>query len=663
MFVLTDAIKNAASDAVVLVKEILSLKDNLIQNPSTETERNNNISVNSDIRDKQKILKEKNIILRSNKLSPLLLSQVELDDDGNIIAPWEFSDIIDGTRQYKTKNTQYENATITNNEKNIQDQQNSLKSQVGNLNTSDIINSLNDISRLSGLTEILSDEAQKAEFYQKFRKGLEDDIRKQNKNILNTLSEIQSISTQISQTTDETELEVLLNNLQEKQNEYEEYKVEKEKTENVLNEFLNTSEGQKTRVSTEDDKTLSNISSDEKIAVNTLRKQYIDTINTTTSQEEREDAFQDIRDLDRAIKTNNIERNNLGSPDLTEIQDYNNQMEALIQERNELQTQLKNTESSDIVEIARLELKLKENSEDRFKLSKGIIGLQDNLGYGIKVDVETDESGKPKLIIYNVEKANYEVDEVYYTDLVGDNSVIKETLGTLNDQQYEMLKFVTATKVYDSIKGKIIPRPLGESGQESRYTNIRPNLPDSQEFADSNGNTPLDNYKNYIENELDKLQQDYEDSREYQIFTKLIDKMNDYVYETYVKDTDDKIFNNLQDMKKTLIEIGISEDVAVSFTTLSNKISKEDFVDTIYDVIDKNNITDEEKKKIDKLNELQIENTQLNENVNKYRAADVGIIDFGENFGQVYAFDASGNELTDVLNDLKTQTFTITIGE
>jgi hypothetical protein len=129
-----------------------------------------------------------------------------------------------------------------------------------------------------------------------------------------------------------------------------------------------------------------------------------------------------------------------------------------------------------------------------------------------------------------------------------------------------------------------------------------------------------------------------------------------------VKNTDNQIIDNNIEIQKTLIEIGISDVMAAHLTSINVTITSEEFVTAITSVLG-NNITPEIQQKLNKLNELQNINTTLNNSVNKYRSVSVGVIDFGDNIGNVFALDAEGNTLHDVVYLLEQQTFILDIGE
>ena len=87
-------ILDALNNVVQAVNTIRLLNIQLVDEPE------NIIQINNDLRSQKTILNNNNKILIDNKLSKIDIQQVQYDSNGYVIAPWPFSDEIEGTSQY-----------------------------------------------------------------------------------------------------------------------------------------------------------------------------------------------------------------------------------------------------------------------------------------------------------------------------------------------------------------------------------------------------------------------------------------------------------------------------------------------------------------------------------------------------------------------------------
>lgn len=584
----TQQVIDTATDAVAAYKEIVSLKSQLITNPTTESDQTFNAGINSSLRTQQKRLKDDNVILRFNRVQALLLGETKTDEDGNVIAPWEFSRSIPGTKQNAMVGDGGDDTiqdTATEAENTYKSANDTLISSKDGL-TETAINSIsNNSKRARAMDGVLNDTIVTATNAQFLRQNFEDEIRRLNKIISENLRAINSISRELKKTTDPVEIENLMNQLADAQDTYQQAKIDKAQTQKALDKFLDTPEGRTTQVSNEAPEPLEGYTDAEKQAIDTLRIQYVDDLNEAETDNDRTIATTNIAQLDAAIKTGNVDRRVLDSPDYTKIEDYNVQLNTLINERNELQRELAATDPSDTVKIAQLTLELEDNAKARYELSVKIIGLQDNLGFGIKVTVERDVNNNPKLVIVDTTKGEYITDDVYLSDLSGPGSVINETIGFLNDQDFKNLLFATSTEVFDGRKSKIIPRNKAEAGQESRYTNVRPNLPDGEQFVQENGLTPLEEYEQKIQAELLKLEEDLDNNNDVVLYNNLIVAINEDIYNTFVKPLDDKIASLLEEIKSRLIEYGVAEEDINKFINDNSELPFDEFYQALYNAV------------------------------------------------------------------------------
>lgn len=584
----TQQVIDTATDAVAAYKEIVSLRSQLITNPTTEADQTFNAGINSSLRTEQKRLKDDNVILRFNKVDALLLGQTKTDPDGNVIAPWEFSRSIPGTKQYSMvgdggDETIQETATEAQN--TYTNANENLVASKNRLTEAEINSIANNSKRARAVDAVLNDSIISATNAQFLRQNFEDEIRRLNKIISENLRAINSISRELKKATDSEEIEDLMNQLASAQDVYQQAKIDKTQTQKALDKFLNTPEGRTTQVSAEAPEPLEGYTDAEKQAIDTLRRQYVDSFNEAETDDQRNIASSNIAQLDAAIETDNVDRRVINSPDYTKFEDYNVQLNTLINERNELQRELAATDPSDTVKIAQLTMDLEDNASARYELSVNIIGLQDNLGFGIKVNVERDQNGQPKLVIVDTTKGGYTINDVYLTDLSGPGSVIKETVGFLNDRDFKNLLFTTSTEVFDGRKNKIISRTKAETGQESRYTNVRPNLPDGEQFVQENGLTPLQEYEQNVQAELLKLEEDLDNNNDVVLYNNLIVAINEDIYNTFVKPLDDKIASLLEEIKYRLIEYGVAEEDINKFVSDNAELPFDEFYQALYNAV------------------------------------------------------------------------------
>lgn len=572
----TQIVIDAATNAVANFKQIQTLKAQLIQNPTTVADQTHNATINAQIRTESKKLKDNNTILKANKIDALLPA-TKLDENGDVIAPWNFSNTIVGTSQYTTVQTGYDDVSSQTELTDSQTSQiDTLTATYQSLSTYDINLSQNNINMTEAFNILLYQ--QNPDQAQNIRQNLEDDLREANDNLTESQKQLGNISKQI-QAASSSELEGLMQQLATEQANYESLLKTQKTAQSLLNEFLKTNVATQTKPTQRTETTNSNLTDDEQRAVKTLKRQFVDIMNTTDSREERDEAFENIKKLDAAIKENRITKSSLSSPNYTQLQDFNTELTNLVNERNNLQEELSNTDPSNIAKIAELTLALEENATNRYQLSLQIIGLQDNLGFGIKVKLSENELTKqPELLIYNTVNATYNTNDVYLTDLVGNNDIVNESKGLLNNREFEQLKFVTATQVYDAKTGRVIPRSEAQTGQEGRYTNVRPFLPDGDEFKNSQGLTPRDEYVNSIQLEIKKLEEDYLKSEEYLSYKAFDNAVYSEYYNTYVAPLKETRDNILLEMKDTFLQMGLSDEEASQLVNAQESVSTEEFV-------------------------------------------------------------------------------------
>lgn len=519
---------NAATDAVDAVNEIKTLESQLISPVTSVADQTANVAIHASLRVEKTRLNDANAILRANKVETVNLTTIKFNSTGLVIGPWTFSHLIENTSQYAIVESNPEptptselNLTINDTQeiiKSLQKQYTALNTEIRNLkeNEEDVtqkseeltqikdkITDLEDVINSLESSKLLNEDPRNniSKQNQNTRQDLENEVRSYRKQVADIATEIDALGILIENCKQDLsnlmvgsteyvaknmELDSAQDDLVDAQAEYKTTNSQLKLKESQLDDFLASKSASETKPTVASSTNTSTfLTENESKAVKRLHQQIIDRLNTSSTEEERINAYTDLSNLDSAITSENIERLAYETPPLDENTNIEEELNSLIGQRNTLLFELQ--ETTDEGEIALIKSQLSDIEEERYQLSLTILGLQDVLNVGIKVRVieDPDNLGTYILQSFDVSNASYQTDDVYSILNPDRLETDKITRGTLDDAQYEQLRFATGTDVYDMSKGRTISKSSAQTGQPDRYINIRPIIENVNEYIEA----------------------------------------------------------------------------------------------------------------------------------------------------------------------------------
>ena len=500
-------VETAAQNAVDAMQLILTLRSDIedLTPPSTPAEEIELDDKNDELRYELLNLKNANAVLFSSGAERLIESQVKLDGDGNIIAPWSFSDSIENTTQKEIADNDVGEVPVQDLQESVESYNISIKSKHNEmmfinrriLSRSSDGDSITELSKTAAtlrveinklvvsrdsVQETINKSLPQEEIErqsQEIRKLLEDHVRSTVYDRTVNLKELEAAKKLSYETQSEQDKEAADIALYEYNASVDREHVAKE----ALSEFLDTPLGKGTTTTSPTTSINNeNLTDSEIVAAKRLKNSIVDEINTATNQAGRDAGYLKLQQFNAANASGIVEREVLPAPDLSSMESLNDTIQDLISERNTLIVQLSETEQGTPEFEALLDL-LEENNNERTEVSRTIIGLQDNVNFGVKVNVETDELGNYIIKSYETTNGSYQNYESSSRDILyKSRQDVEATARALATDEYEKLRFVVATEVYDAEKGVVVPREKAEEGQPNRYVYKRPVIDDIDEF-------------------------------------------------------------------------------------------------------------------------------------------------------------------------------------
>jgi hypothetical protein len=543
-------ILDALNNVVQAANTIRVLTSELISNPQTQQDIDSNIQTNVDLRQQKSILNTNNKVLFDNKLDRIDIQSAQYDDNGYVIAPWPFSNEIVGTSQYYVDQNPPDEVTqeqirLENDDLRQlfifkQNQYNALKNTI-RLKTDMGENTDAEVAELLQIEQTLLELRNSIDINsdvlipskdmiqspqtpaQIKRSGLESDLRAARRNINDKqkqidvkLKEIELVKMELANYQPNTPSYIFYKELLETKNlelqtlinEKTEFQLEEDSINTELELFLESPESNGTTPTSLDKFIIDAeyLTDSEKVAIQTLHRQIMERINTAPTLDDMRVAYQELSNLDIAIREQNVERIVLDAPQTDSLDVINGKINELIQERDVLQNELNATPDTDIQRIEELQDQLSDNFQDRLVLYRQLYTIQDGLlGFGVKVRVVSDENGNPVLQSFDTIPGQYQKDPVY-SKLNPKDKIQSQSLGVLTKEEHLDSRFVMADEVFDTKTGRRVKKSQAEAGNEARYINIRPLITDVEAYL-SDGLNEVNN----IEKEFraSKIYKDY----------------------------------------------------------------------------------------------------------------------------------------------------------
>jgi hypothetical protein len=517
-------VKIAAQEAVEAALQIDVLKKNLFNPPKNQAERDANKVTNRKLREQNRNLAVANAKLSNLNVERLEPSSLKYTEGGDVVGAWTFSHELLGTSQSEVVITpaqeqafQVRDNTIENINLMIGHEQRQLAVVEAKIASFEAqgkdtfalkeeekrrrqgIASLEGTRTSLEQANILAIDPNdtQQEKKQDERQEKEDIVRDARRDLAEseetlgvaqadvdaTLKALQSV------TPGSEEEELLEQRLQDQtttlknaQDDYEtNLRISKER-EIVLNDFLDQSANITRPTKTEPSINVTTaLNEEEEFAARKLQRQILDDIHTATTDEERQAALKELENFNEAVQNLDISRFELTEPDLNSQNEIDDTLQDNISERNTLLKLL--SETTNPAEEEAIREALEDNEKQRLEINKNVFGLQDNLNYGTKVEVGLNEDGQYIIESYKTVDGSYEVtNENPKSLLFSDSEAARESIKTLNEDEYAQLRFTTSDQVFDSQTGRVIDKKDAEEGQPGRYTAIRPNIDDVDEY-------------------------------------------------------------------------------------------------------------------------------------------------------------------------------------